>query len=154
MRATVIYGAGDIRVENVPDAALREPTDAIVRVVRSCVCGSDLWPYAKRPASDQGDRIGHEFLGVVEETGSAVSGFKPGDLVVAPFVWADKFLRNITVTRGVAPARAYIEELLPDILEGRIEPGRVFDRTVTLDEVPAGYRAMADREALKVMIES
>jgi threonine dehydrogenase-like Zn-dependent dehydrogenase len=62
------------------------------------------------------------------------------------------FLRNITLTGGVAPARAYIEELLPDILEGRIEPGRVFDRTVGLDEVPVGYQAMADREALKVMI--
>ena len=344
MRATVIYGAGDVRVENVPDAALREPTDAVVRVVRSCICGSDLWPYAKRPASDQPDRIGHEFLGVIEGTGSAVSGLKAGDLVVAPFVWADNtcdfcreglqtscrhggnwgrngvdggqgeavrvpqadgtlvklpvaadsallpsllslsdvfptghhcavtagvnarttvtvigdgavglsavlaakrlgaeqiilmgrhkdrtdlgrefgatdvvaergaegvekvrelsggdgthtvlecvgledaittafgvvrnggrvsrvgapqypavpadfgvFLRNITLTGGVAPARAYIEELLPDILEGRIEPGRVFDRTVGLDEVPAGYQAMADREALKVIIRS
>ena len=62
------------------------------------------------------------------------------------------FLRNITLTGGVAPARAYIETLLPDILDGTIEPGRVFDRTVALDEVPAGYQAMADREALKVLI--
>lgn len=64
------------------------------------------------------------------------------------------FLRNVTLTGGVAPARAYIEELLPDILEGRVEPGRVFDRTVGLDDVPAGYRAMADRAALKVLIRS
>jgi threonine dehydrogenase-like Zn-dependent dehydrogenase len=63
------------------------------------------------------------------------------------------FFRNITLTGGVAPARAYIEELLPDVLEGRIQPGRVFDRTVSLDEVPEGYRAMAERRALKVMIE-
>ena len=62
------------------------------------------------------------------------------------------FLRNITLTGGVAPARAYIEELLPDVLDGTIEPGRVFDRTVGLEEVPDGYRAMADREALKVLI--
>lgn len=62
------------------------------------------------------------------------------------------FFRNITLTGGVAPARAYIEELLPDVLEGRIEPGKVFDRTVGLDEVPDGYRAMADREALKVLV--
>jgi threonine dehydrogenase-like Zn-dependent dehydrogenase len=61
-------------------------------------------------------------------------------------------LRNITLTGGVAPARAYIEELMPDILDGTIEPGRVFDRTVSLDEVPDGYRAMAGREALKVLI--
>jgi threonine dehydrogenase-like Zn-dependent dehydrogenase len=344
MRATLIYGAGDLRVENVPDATLREPTDAVVRILRACVCGSDLWPYGSRPATDQGDRIGHEFLGVVEHVGRDVSGLKPGDAVVAPFVWADNtcdfcreglqtscrygglwardgvdggqgeavrvpqaqgtlvklpvgedsallpslltlsdvlptghhcavtagvnhrttvtvtvigdgavglsavlaakrlgaeqiilmgrhkdrtdlgrefgatdvvaergdegiekvreltggdgthtvlecvglkpaietafavvrnggtvsrvgapqypdvpadfgvFFRNITLTGGVAPARAYIEELMPDILEGRIEPGRVFDRTVSLDQVPDGYRAMSNREALKVLV--
>ncbi|HEY8533140.1 MAG TPA: zinc-dependent alcohol dehydrogenase family protein [Micromonospora sp.] len=342
MRATLIYGAGDIRVENVPDPVVQEPTDAVVRVVRSCICGSDLWPYRSRPATEHGDRIGHEFLGVVEDVGSEVSGLKPGDLVVAPFAWSDNtcdfcseglhtscrrgglwgsngvdggqgeavrvpqaqgtlvklpvgedsallpslltlsdvlptghhcavtagvnprttvtvigdgavglcavlaakrlgaeriilmgrhkdrtdlgrefgatdvvpergeegvgrvreltggdgthvvlecvglrdavemalgivrdggtvsrvgapqyrelpgayrtFRRNITLTGGIAPARAYIEELLPDVLEGRIEPGRVFDRTITLDEVPDGYRAMAEREALKVLI--
>ncbi|MFD5059544.1 MULTISPECIES: zinc-dependent alcohol dehydrogenase family protein [unclassified Streptomyces] len=343
MRATLIYGAGDVRVENVPDPRIQQPTDAIVRVVRSCICGSDLWPYGSRPATEHGDRIGHEFLGVVEETGSDMSGLKAGDLVVAPFVWADntcdfcaeglqtscrhggfwaaddvdggqgeavrvpqaqgtlvklpvaedsallpslltlsdvfctghhcavtagvnprttvtvigdgavglsavlaakrlgaeriilmgrhkdrtdlgrdfgatdivsergeegiervreltrgdgthtvlecvgllpalemsigvvraggtisrvgapqydqvplgfpEFLSNITLTGGVAPARAYIDELLPDVLDGKIEPGRVFNRTVGLDEVPDGYRAMADREALKVLVQ-
>lgn len=62
------------------------------------------------------------------------------------------FLRNVTLTGGVAPARAYIDELLPDILDGRIEPGRVFDRTVGLEEIPAGYEAMAERSALKVLV--
>lgn len=342
MRATLIYGAGDVRVEDVPDPKILEPTDALVRVVRSCVCGSDLWPYGARPTTEHGDRIGHEFLGVVEETGSDVSDLKRGDVVVAPFVWSDntcdfcreglhtscrhggmwgaedvdggqgeavrvplaegtlvklpvgedsdllpslltlsdvfptghhaavkggvgpgtdvtvigdgavgvsavlsarrlgaeriilmgrhrdrtdlgrdfgatdvvaergaegvakvheltggdgthvvlecvgllpavetaiavvrdggtisrvgapqyeqvpmgfpEFFRNLTLTGGVAPARAYIEELLPDVLEGKIEPGRVFDRTIGLEEVPDGYRAMANREALKVMI--
>jgi threonine dehydrogenase-like Zn-dependent dehydrogenase len=348
MRATLIYGAGDVRVEDVPDPELREPTDAIVRVLRSCVCGSDLWPYWSMPASEsmpfaeRGQRIGHEFLGVVEDVGADVSELKRGDVVVAPFVWADNtcdfcseglqtscrrggswgapgvdggqgeavrvpqapgtlvklpvgedsallpslltlsdvlptghhcavtagvgprtsvtvigdgavglsavlaakrlgaerillmgrykertdlgrefgatdviaergeegierireltggdgthsvlecvgtgqaietafgvvraggvvsrvgapqytqvpmdfavFMRNITLTGGVAPARAYIEELLPEVLDGRIEPGRVFDRTVGLDGVPDGYRAMSDREALKVLI--
>lgn len=61
-------------------------------------------------------------------------------------------LRNITLTGGAVPARAYADRLLPDILDGTIEPGRVFDRTVTLDDVPAGYQAMADRAALKVLI--
>ncbi|GAA2375879.1 IMP dehydrogenase [Catellatospora methionotrophica] len=342
MRATLIYGAGDIRVEDVPDPVLHEPTDALVRVLRSCICGSDLWPYASRPASAQGDRIGHEFLGVVEDTGSDVSGLKKGDVVVAPFVWADNtcdfcreglqtscrhggfwgadgvdggqgeavrvpqaqgtlvklpvgedsallpsllslsdvfptghhcavtagvgpgktvtvigdgavglcavlaaqrlgaeqiilmgrhpartdlgrdfgatdvvaergdegvakvleltggdgthavlecvglrpaietafavaraggrvsrvgapqypevpagsdaFRRNITLTGGIAPARAYIEELMPDVLAGDIEPGRVFDSTIGFDEVPSGYQSMADRTALKVLI--
>jgi threonine dehydrogenase-like Zn-dependent dehydrogenase len=63
------------------------------------------------------------------------------------------FYDNVTISGGPAPARAYIEELLPDVLEGRIEPGRVFDRLVPLDEVPDGYRAMDDREAIKVMVE-
>ncbi|WP_406315350.1 zinc-dependent alcohol dehydrogenase family protein [Streptosporangium sp. NBC_01639] len=342
MRATLIYGAGDVRVEDVPDPVLQEPTDAVVRVLRSCICGSDLWPYGSMPATEQGERIGHEFLGVVEDVGSEVSGLKAGDVVVAPFVWSDntcdfcaeglqtscrhgglwaadgvdggqgeavrvplaqgtlvklpagedsallpslltlsdvfptghhcavsagvgprtsvtvigdgavglsavlaakrlgaerillmgrhtdrtdlgrefgatdvvaergaegiarvreltggdgthtvlecvgtrqaietafavardggvvsrvgapqyeevpmgfpEFMRNITLTGGVAPARAYIEELLPDVLDGTIEPGRVFDRTIGTEDVPDGYRAMADREALKVLI--
>jgi hypothetical protein len=63
------------------------------------------------------------------------------------------FYDNVTVSGGPAPVRAYIEELLPDILEGRIEPGRVFDRVVPLDEVPDGYRAMDEREVIKVMIK-
>jgi threonine dehydrogenase-like Zn-dependent dehydrogenase len=342
MRATVMYEAHDVRVEDVPDAALREPTDALVRITQACICGSDLWPYGSMPHNARGRRMGHEFIGIVEDIGSDVSGLKKGDLVVAPFLWADNtcdfcaeglqsscrhgggwgsknvdagqgeavrvpqamgtlvklpvapdsalmpslltlsdvfctghhcartagvgprttvtvigdgavglsavlaakrlgaeqillmgrhqvrtdlgrefgatevvaergdegierireltggdgthtvlecvgttaslemafgvaraggfvsrvgvpqdnqvpfgvkdFMRNITLTGGVAPARAYIEELMPDILEGVIEPGKVFDRTIGIEEVPDGYRAMADREALKVLI--
>jgi threonine dehydrogenase-like Zn-dependent dehydrogenase len=63
------------------------------------------------------------------------------------------FFDNITISGGPAPARAYIEELLPDVLEGRIAPGRVFDRVTDLDGVPDGYRAMNDRESIKVMVE-
>ena len=63
------------------------------------------------------------------------------------------FFDNVTISGGPAPARAYIEELLPDVLEGRIEPGRVFDRVGKLDDVPDGYRAMNEREALNVLIE-
>jgi len=59
----------------------------------------------------------------------------------------------VTVSGGPAPIRAYIEELLPDVIEGRIEPGRVFDRVVRLDEVPDGYRAMDQRKSIKVMVE-
>jgi threonine dehydrogenase-like Zn-dependent dehydrogenase len=64
----------------------------------------------------------------------------------------NEFIRNVTLTGGVAPARAYIEELLPEVLDGAIQPGRVFDRTIGLEEVPDGYRAMAARQALKVLI--
>src|SRR5689334_10250307 len=89
MRATLIYGAGDVRVEEVPDPQLRQPTDAVVRVLRSCICGSDLWPYGARKETAHGDRIGHEFLGVVEEVGAEVDGLRRGDVVIAPFVWSD-----------------------------------------------------------------
>jgi threonine dehydrogenase-like Zn-dependent dehydrogenase len=89
MRATVIHGPHDIRIEEVPDAAIQKPTDAVVRTVLACICGSDLWAYRGVAAREPGQRIGHEFLGVVEAVGSEVRGFKPGDLVVAPFVWSD-----------------------------------------------------------------
>lgn len=58
-------GAGDVRVENVPDAHIVAPTDALVRVTRACICGSDLWPYQQMPQTDVGNRMGHEFIGVV-----------------------------------------------------------------------------------------
>ena len=343
MRATLMYAAGDVRVEDVPDPSIVEPTDAIIRVTSACVCGSDLWPYADLEPTETGRPMGHEAIGLVEDVGADVRTIKRGDLVVMPFAFSDgtcafcheglhtacvhggffdglatgaaqaeavrvpladgtlyalpvgeddalmpslltlsdvlgtghhaavvagvkagdsvavvgdgavglcgviaakrlgaeqiiimgrhadrtdlarelgatdvvaergdegvekvreltggdgthtvlecvgleqavdtafgvvraggtvsrvgapqydkvsfgfsDFFRNITLTGGVAPARAYIEELLPDVLEGRIEPGRVFDRTVGLDEVPDGYRAMADRTALKVLIK-
>ena len=343
MRATVMYGAGDVRVETVPDPRLVERTDALVRVARAAICGSDLWPYRTMPRSEAGRRMGHEFLGVVDDVGPEVSTVKAGDTVIAPFVWSDgtcvfcreglhtsclhgggwgsdgvdggqgeavrvpmadgtlvvlpagadgellpslltltdvmatghhaalrarvapgktvavvgdgavglcgviaarrlgavqvillgrhperttlgralgatdivsergepavervreltgglgahsvlecvglqqsvatslaitrpggavgrvglpqddsipssiqTFFRNVTIGGGPAPARAYMEEILADVGEGRIEPGRVFDRVATLDEVPDGYRAMNDREAIKVLIE-
>lgn len=62
------------------------------------------------------------------------------------------FYRNVTVSGGPAPVRAYIDELLPDIIEGRIEPGKIFDRVVGLKDVPDGYRAMDGRESIKVMV--
>ena len=89
MRAAVMYGAGDVRVEDRPDPQIAKPTDAVVRTVAACVCGSDLWPYRSMPATDTGRPMGHEFLGVVEETGADVTGLKAGDLVVAPFTYSD-----------------------------------------------------------------
>jgi threonine dehydrogenase-like Zn-dependent dehydrogenase len=338
-----MYGAGDVRVETVPDAHLIEPTDALVGVTRSAICGSDLWPYNQMEPSETGRRMGHEFIGLVEAVGDDVQTLEVGALVVAPFLWCDgtcvfcqqgltssclhggrygfdevdggqgeavrvpqadgtlvalpvekddslmpslltlsdvmatghhaarcanvgpgksvavvgdgavglcgviaaerlgaeqiiilgrhpdriamakefgatdvvsergeqavervreltdglgahsvlecvghgestwtalaiprpggavgrvglpqdetipeaatTFYDNVTISGGPAPARAYIEELLPDVLEGRIEPGRVFDRVTSLDGVPDGYRAMNEREAIKVMVE-
>src|SRR3954471_20643184 len=89
MRAPVMYGAGGVRVENVPDAHLAEPTDVLLRVTRACICGSDLWPYNQMEQSQAGQRMGHEFIGIVEGAGAEVRTMKPGDLVVAPFAWSD-----------------------------------------------------------------
>ncbi|TDW24440.1 zinc-binding dehydrogenase [Kribbella kalugense] len=89
MRATYMYGAGDVRVIDVPDPIIKEPTDAIVRVVRACVCGSDLHPYHSMAATADGKSMGHEFVGVVEETGNDVTTVNVGDLVIAPFAWSD-----------------------------------------------------------------
>jgi threonine dehydrogenase-like Zn-dependent dehydrogenase len=342
MRATIMYAAGDVRVEDVPDATIADPTDAIVRVTRACICGSDLWPYASMERSDSGQSMGHEAIGVVEDVGSEVTAVRPGDVVVMPFAFSDgtcafcdeglptacvhvgffgnngingaqaealripfadgtlyplpvgeddalmpalltladvlgtghhaavgaqvapgrraavvgdgavglcavlaakrlgaeqiiilgrhpdrlalardfgatdvvsergeeavqrvreltggegvhsvlecvghgtsmetaigiarpgghigrvgvpqeetlpgslpAFFGNLHITGGPAPVRAYIDELLPEVLDGRLDPGRVFDRTVGLDDVPDGYRAMAERESLKVMV--
>ena len=89
MRATVIHGAGDVRIEDVPDPRLIDPTDALVRITRACICGSDLWPYQSMEPTPGGRRMGHEFIGIVEDAGSAVRTVKKGDLVVAPFAWSD-----------------------------------------------------------------
>ncbi len=89
MRATTIHGPGDIRVEEVPDPTIQRPTDAIVKVVAGCVCGSDLWPYRGENPSQPGSTIGHECVGVVEEVGAEVTGFRPGDFVIVPFCHCD-----------------------------------------------------------------
>src|SRR5919205_510442 len=343
MRATVMYKAGDVRIEDVPDPSIVDPTDAIVRVTSACICGSDLWPYADMAPSVTGQSMGHEAIGVVEDVGADVRTIRRGDLVVMPFAFSDgtcdfcreglhtscvhvafagnngmngaqaealrvpladgtlyplpvgedhelmpslltlsdvlgtghhaavvaqvapgkraavvgdgavglcgviaakrlgaeqiiilgrhpdrialarefgatdvvsergaeavervkeltgghgvhsvlecvgldqavetaieiarpggavgrvgvpqhqaipgaepSFFGNVTVGGGPAPVRAYIDELLPDILDGRIEPGRVFDRTVAVDGAPDGYRAMNDRESINVIVK-
>jgi threonine dehydrogenase-like Zn-dependent dehydrogenase len=89
MRATVYYGAGDVRVENVPDPQIQQPTDAIVRITHACICGSDMWFYQGKDQWQPGWRTGHEWMGVVEEIGSAVRNFQKGDRVLAPFSFAD-----------------------------------------------------------------
>ena len=343
MRGTVMYAAGDVRIENVPDPVIQQPTDAVIRVTRACICGSDLWPYQTLAPSDGARVMGHEAIGVVEELGADVRTVKIGDVVIMPFAFSDgtcmfcedglhtacvhggffgnpevpgaqseavripqadgtlyplpvgeddalmpslltlsdvmgtghhaavvakvgpgksvavvgdgavglcgviaakrlgaeqiiilgrhddrtslarefgasevvsergaeavervkeltdgygvdgvlecvgldqsmetaieiarpggavgrvgvpqhaampaampSFFKNVTVGGGPAPVRAYIDDLLPDVLEGRIQPGRVFDRTVGLDGVPDGYRAMNDRESIKVLVK-
>ena len=89
MKATIFHGPGDIRVETGPDPTLRHPTDAIVRVTRAAICGSDLWFYRGIAKFEPGSRTGHEFVGIVEAVGSEVRSVKAGDAVIAPFVASD-----------------------------------------------------------------
>jgi threonine dehydrogenase-like Zn-dependent dehydrogenase len=90
-------------------------------------------------------------LGIVRAGGAVGRVGVPQDTMIP--LGDESFYKNVTIAGGPAPVRAYIEELLPDIVEGRINPGRVFDRTMNLDGVPDGYRAMNDRESIKVLIE-
>src|SRR3954447_19316751 len=89
MRATIMYRAGDVRVQDVADPRIDEPTDAVVRVTSACICGSDLWPYASMEPSEDGQSMGHEAIGVVENVGAEVRTIKPGDVVVMPFAFSD-----------------------------------------------------------------
>ena len=89
MRAIIMYRAGDVRVENVPDATIKQPTDALVRITRACICGSDLWPYKDLPPTENGRRMGHEAIGVVEAGGADVRKVKKGDFVIMPFAYSD-----------------------------------------------------------------
>jgi threonine dehydrogenase-like Zn-dependent dehydrogenase len=89
MRATTLHAPFDIRIGEVPDTGLQDPTDALVRVTASCICGSDLWPYRGQNPVPRPRRIGHEFVGVVEAVGSEVSTVRPGQFVVAPFTFSD-----------------------------------------------------------------
>lgn len=102
-----------------------------------------------------------EAVGYEQSLTSAINLTKPGGHVGIVGVpqngelpnLAQKFMKNVTVAGGIAPTQANMHELLPDVMDGGIEPGKVFDRTIPLDQTPDGYRAMNDREALKVLVK-
>jgi threonine dehydrogenase-like Zn-dependent dehydrogenase len=89
MRATVYYGPGDMRIDQVPDPIIAAPTDAIARITHSGICGSDLWSYRGIDQREPGDRMGHEWMGIVEEVGTEVHTLKKGDRVISPFLISD-----------------------------------------------------------------
>lgn len=89
MRAALMYQAGDVRIDSVADSTIKHPTDAVVRITASCICGSDLHPYHQMADTDGPTRMGHEFIGVVEDIGAEVTSLRTGDLVVSPFAISD-----------------------------------------------------------------
>ncbi|MCT9138429.1 zinc-dependent alcohol dehydrogenase family protein [Streptomyces violarus] len=94
MRGVVMHAPGDFRVEEREDPKILQPTDAIIRVSAACVCGSDLWPYRGAEPINAPSPIGHEYVGVVEEVGSAVTTVKPGQFVVGGFSTSDNACAN------------------------------------------------------------
>ncbi len=88
MRGAILYGPRDVRVEQRPDPTIVDPTDAIIRLTATCICGSDLWPYRGLEPADH-LLTGHEYVGVVEDVGAEVRTVKVGDLVVGSFVISD-----------------------------------------------------------------
>jgi threonine dehydrogenase-like Zn-dependent dehydrogenase len=94
MRGTVIYGARDVRFEERADPAIEAPTDAVIRVVAACVCGSDLWPYRGINEIGGPTPIGHEYVGVVEQIGGAVATIEPGQFVIGSFYASDNTCPN------------------------------------------------------------
>ena len=89
MRAAIFRGAFNIQVEQIPDATILEPTDAVVRITHACICGTDLWPYRGQGAYQPGWQIGHEWMGIVEDIGSEVRTLKRGDRVIASYDFCD-----------------------------------------------------------------
>src|SRR3954462_1427747 len=94
MRGAVLYGPGDVRVETLEDPSILKPTDAIVRLSATCICGSDLWPYRGANPVDGPTPMGHEYCGIVEEVGSSVQSVKPGQFVVGSFATSDNTCPN------------------------------------------------------------
>jgi len=84
-----MYGPGDVRVEDVPEPSILAPTDAVIRIVRACICGSDLWPYRGVDTPDWPAAMGHEYVGIVEEVGADVGNVKPGEFVIGSFFASD-----------------------------------------------------------------
>ncbi|GAB3282698.1 zinc-dependent alcohol dehydrogenase family protein [Kineosporia babensis] len=135
MRATLLHGAGDVRVEQVPDAVLKHPSDAVVRILASTVCGSDLYPYQNGPGANGPVTIGHEIVGVVEEVGVEVRTVRPGDLVICPWAFSDgtcEFCREGLYTSCV---NSSMFDLEPDVV-GQAEATRVPLADGTLVRIP------------------
>ena len=94
MRGAILHAPGDVRYEERPDTVIAEPTDAIVRTLATCVCGSDLWPYRGVDQVTRTWAIGHEYCGIVEQVGDAITAIQPGQFVVGGFLASDNTCPN------------------------------------------------------------
>jgi threonine dehydrogenase-like Zn-dependent dehydrogenase len=122
MRGAVLYGPGDVRVEEREDPKILKPTDAIIRLSASCICGSDLWPYRGIEPIGRPQPMGHEYVGIVEEVGSAVRNVKVGDFVVGSFVISDN---TCEICRGGYPSRCVNGEFVAQTIGTQAEFARI-----------------------------
>jgi threonine dehydrogenase-like Zn-dependent dehydrogenase len=154
MRLTTIHGTKDIRLEESPAPTIDAPTEAIVRVVAACVCGSDLWPYRGENDITPGDPIGHEMVGVVEEAGSAVTSFRPGDFVIVPFCHCDNTCphcragvtsacQNLGFTRGGQADYAKVHQAEGSLVktDGMPDPAMIPSLLALTDVMATGWHA-------------
>jgi threonine dehydrogenase-like Zn-dependent dehydrogenase len=161
MRASVFHGAGDIRIEDVPDPSIQQPTDAVVRITHAAICGSDLWFYRGVWDWKPGYRTGHEFVGIVDAVGDEVRSVKPGDRVIVPFVFSDgtcEFCRKGLQTscvhgsawganradggQGEAARVPYADGTVVRVDDGIAEdPAKLSAAVLLSDVLPTGYHA-------------
>lgn len=154
MRATTIHGPRDIRVSEVPDPTIAVPTDAVVKVVAGCICGSDLWPYRGENDVTPGDTIGHECVGVVEEVGAEVRSVRPGDFVIVPFDHCDNTCPHclagaqsacvnlgFTVSGQAEYARVTQADGSLVATQGAPDPGLLPSLLTLADVLPTGWHA-------------
>jgi threonine dehydrogenase-like Zn-dependent dehydrogenase len=147
MQGTMIYGPRDIRFEDRPEPAIIQPTDAIIRLSATCICGSDLWPYRGIAVIAKPTPMGHEYCGIVEGVGRKLINIKPGQFAVGSFATSDN---SCVICRDGYQSSCVQREFM----SGRkIDPGKVFDLTLPLDQVAAGYRAMDERRAIKTLLQ-
>lgn len=140
MRGVVMYGPGDVRVEQREKPTISQPTDAVLRLAATCVCGSDLWPYRGADPLAGPARMGHEYAGVVEEVGSAITTVKPGDFVVGSFAASDNtcpicragYQSSCVNREWVGPGGAQAEYLRVPLADGTLvaTPGMPADDLV------------------------
>ncbi|HEX6287658.1 MAG TPA: DUF2255 family protein [Herpetosiphonaceae bacterium] len=141
MRGAMLHAAGDVRYEERPDPLIIEPTDAIVRTMATCICGSDLWPYRGIDQFTQPWAIGHEYCGIVEQVGSAVTSVQPGQFVIGGFVASDNTCPTCRAgvqtncQQGTGYDGCQVEE---------IEPG-------VNDQIGAAYRTKYRRYAASII---
>lgn len=160
-----MHAPGDVRVEDREDARIVAPTDAVVRLAATCACGSDLWPYRGIEKIEGQTPMGHEYVGVVEEVGAqesmmqAMHSTRPGGHVgfvgvthEVALPGMELFFSHVHLHGGPAPVRRFLPELIDLVWDRRIDPRRVFDLTLPLDQAAEGYRAVDERRAIKTLL--